>query len=529
MGEAPGVAAASPHQLEWMTASERGRGLKWLMRARALVVTVATLWLVGVGLRSGVPSPVLPVLLGWVFIAGLIAVGVEVSPTLLRGAGFTLSVIDIPLAATVAFFSSRAIAAAPGPSGSPNDVIVSLGPMLGLLVMCSTLSLDFRAVVLATASAAVAFVMLVLAIGAPTLEIEDPLLAAMAVGVLAALVVSRLRALVEESRRRDFAGKYVLGARIGVGGMAEVFSATYSPAGGFERRVAVKRVLPTLSDDHEFVALFRREAELGAQLAHPNLVQILDFGKHLDSWFIAMEFVDGLTLSQVMQVAAAHQPVPLEACLYVIAEVAEGLAYLHEKRSTDGAHVGLVHRDLNPPNVLVSMTGEVKLSDFGVARWVDSGLLTKEGMVRGKVSYMAPENLAGAPPAPATDLFALGIMGYELVTNRRLFAGHSDAAVTEALLSRDVPPASTLRPDVPPEVDAVLAGLLERDPARRTAAARDVTRALRGIRGAFAPSVRGRAALVAVVGRASGRTAPSVEASSGSVVTETLTFERDTE
>jgi serine/threonine-protein kinase len=298
--------------------------------------------------------------------------------------------------------------------------------------------------------------------------------------------------------------------------MAEVFTAIYSPEGGFERRVAVKRVLPAHAGDENFVALFRREAELGAQLAHPNLVQVLDFGRHDDSWFLAMEFVDGVSLSALLKALRARNVrLPLPAALYVIAEVAEGLAYLHEKRSADGTQVGLVHRDLNPPNVLLSRGGDVKLSDFGVTRWSTGEGLTDAGATRGKLAYMAPEQVSGGTPLPAWDLFALGATAWEVLVGSRLFTGDNESRVLQGVLEAEVPAPSVQRPDVPPEVDAVVLGLLAKDKSVRTQTAREVAARLRQLGGELAPYPRGRELLAAAI-EGAGPQAPAQAPASGS-------------
>jgi serine/threonine-protein kinase len=383
-------------------------------------------------------------------------------------------------------------------------------------VLLAGLSLDRRAITAASVVASGFTVALIVRLQAPLSELVVPLFAVVAIGVMCAYLVSRIEGLVAESRRKDFAGKYVLGERIGAGGMAEVFTAIYSPEGGFERRVAVKRVLPAHAGDENFVALFRREAELGAQLAHPNLVQVLDFGRHDDSWFLAMEFVDGVSLSALLKALRAHHArLPLPAALFVIAEVAEGLAYLHEKRSADGTQVGLVHRDLNPPNVLLSRGGDVKLSDFGVTRWSTGEGLTDAGTTRGKLAYMAPEQVSGGTPLPAWDLFALGATAWEVVVGARLFSGENESRVLQGVLEAEVPAPSVQRPDVPPEVDAVVLGLLAKDKGVRTQTAREVAVRLRQLGGDLAPYPRGRELLAAAI-EGAGPQAPAQAPISGS-------------
>lgn len=485
-----------------MTDTERTRTVRVLVWFRLIVVTIYAASTGYSAYFDGVVSDVvtLPLIGGYVSLALLLVLLWDLVPFARPWLNLGVGLIDIPM------MCLAAAVAVPTMTGNedPKLVLSTILPYSMGAITLSALSLDYVVIAVTTVASAIAGAWLTLLVGAPTIYVTDPLVGSVGTGILAAFLVSRLRSLVEESRRKDFAGKYILGDRIGSGGMAEVFLATYSPGGGFERRVAVKRVLPAYAKDQQFVAMFRREAELGSQLAHPNLVQVLDFGQHLDSWFIAMEYVEGVSASDLISDA-----LPIEAALYVIAEVAEGLTYLHERRSANGA-IGLVHRDLNPPNILVSFAGEVKVSDFGVARWTSHGeRLTQTGTVRGKLTYMAPEYLAGAEPSPLGDLYALGVMAYELVTHRRLYAGKSDAEIANLIINRDIEPPSVARPEVPPEVDALVAELVARDPAKRPASARQVASTLRAMSGSFAPYRGGRAALLFALGQLSSK--PAVE------------------
>lgn len=477
---------------------ERLRTARFLVRLRAvgaLVYVALNAWL---GLGQGLPDwrETLPLFTVYAAVAVALALIVQRFPAALRLAGVSVALLDIPVVSLASLSSVEQMT-------KPEYLLGALIPMLGALVLLAALSLDYLAIGLAAGVASVFAVVIVRAVNAPPSEYVAPLFSTLSVGILSAFLVSRVRNLVEESRRKDFGGKYVLGERIGSGGMAEVFTATYSPEGGFERRVAVKRVLPAYAEREDFVAMFRREAELGAQLAHPNLVQVLDFGRHMDSWFLAMEFVDGVTLSALLRAHADQgMQVPTPACLFVIAEVAEGLAYLHEKRSSDGTSVGLVHRDLNPPNVLLSRTGEVKVSDFGVARWQGGGAgLTQTGTTRGKLAYMPPEQMEGGPPSPGWDLFALGVTAHELLCGRRLFTGENESQLVNAVLHGAVVPPSTARPGLPADVDALVLGLLERNRASRIASAREVVQRLRALTGPEAPYPHGQEALVSAIAR----------------------------
>lgn len=412
----------------------------------------------------------------------------------LRFAGFAVGLFDMPMFTLISLDGVALL-------DNPIYLLSSLPPLLLASIGFAALSLNQGAIGLACASAVVCSVLAASRVGAPVTELIPVFLALAVLGVGSSVLVSRLKALVAESRRKDFAGKYVLGERIGAGGMAEVFAATYSPEGGFERRVAVKRVLPAHADNADFIALFRREAELGAMLQHPNLVQVLDFARHLDSWFLAMEYIDGVSLGSLLRALRSRQErLPLPACLYVLSELAEALAYLHERPSPDGTLVGLVHRDVNPPNVLLSRDGAVKLSDFGVARWqsTDSGL-TQVGETRGKLAYMPPDQLTGGAPVPAWDLFALGATAYEMLTGVRLFEGNNEGAVMQAVVHQPIFAPSTFRPEVPPEVDAIVLALLERDASKRLPQARMVSTRLRAMEGPLAPYPRGQRALVDVI------------------------------
>jgi len=474
--------------------AERSRTARILVRLRvggAGGYLALSAWL---GFVQGLPDwrETVPTLLVFTLLAAALVVAVEKVAVVRRHAGLSVALLDMPVLVIASWVALPQM-------DQPLYLLSAVPTVLACLVVLTGLALDPVSIGVATAVGGGTVVALVLRLGAPLSEAIPPLFGIVASGVVTAFLVSRVQRLVEESRRRDFGGKYVLGERIGSGGMAEVFTATYSPDGGFERRVALKRILPAYSSDESFLALFRREAELGAQLAHPNLVQVLDFGRHGDAWFLAMELIDGPSASALLRdFASREERVPLSACLYIVAEVANGLSYMHEKRAADGS-TGLVHRDLNPPNVLLSRTGEVKVSDFGVARWQAASALTQTGIVRGKLAYMAPEQVSGGAPTAGWDLFALGITAHEVIVGKRLFTGESETQTLKALLELEVPKPSVLRPGVPPEVDALVMGLLERDPQRRLGSAREVSQRLRALQGPDAPWPNGRDALIAAI------------------------------
>ncbi len=504
---------------------ERGRTarvLSWLRVGGASIYFVVTLVFAKIeGLADW--NATLPFITVYTVLSVALLVLTWKWSALLPYSGLAVGLFDMPAMTLV---SLDAI----GSMERPEYLLGTLAPMLTAAIVLAAASLDLASIALATGSALVCITVLLQSLHAPWSELAGPAVTTILAGVGSGSLVMRLRRLVEESRRKDFAGKYVLGERIGAGGMAEVFVATYSPEGGFERKVAVKRVLPAFAHDEQFVALFRREAELGARLAHPNLVQILDFGRHLDSWFLAMEYVDGVTLAGLLRAFVGRgEQLPLAARLFVVAELAEGLAYLHEKPSPDGTSVGLVHRDLNPPNVLLSRSGEVKIADFGVARWQGSGGLTATGAVRGKLAYMAPEQLGGGAPSPSWDLFSLGVTAYEVLTVTRLFAAENDVALVNALLEQPIAAPSKVRAGIPEAIDPLVLGLLERDVHRRVTSARQVAHQLRQLTGPDAPYPHGQRALaeaLATVGPAAPAQAPSDPSMSAGGVTITVNSPR---
>ncbi|HJL19327.1 MAG TPA: serine/threonine-protein kinase [Sandaracinaceae bacterium LLY-WYZ-13_1] len=299
-------------------------------------------------------------------------------------------------------------------------------------------------------------------------------------GVVAAVAVRYMRRVIGRAdrhlRERELFGKYRLLSRIAVGGMAEVYEAVYAPEGGFERRVAVKRIHPHLAEQPRFVALFRTEAEIGSRLAHPSIVQVFDFGSREDSYFLAMEYVDGITLARLLAwCSRAGRALPEPVVGAVLRAILEGLHHAHAvARGPDGELLRVLHRDLCPQNVLLSRNGEVKISDFGVARALRDADASHTQTVVGHLGYMAPEQARAEPIDHRVDLFSAGVIGWELLVRRRLFKRSSQATTLDALLNLRVPPPSTLRPDLHPGWDAFLARALCRDPDGRPASAREM-------------------------------------------------------
>jgi len=292
-------------------------------------------------------------------------------------------------------------------------------------------------------------------------------------------------------RAQDLFGKYRLVREIARGGMGFVFEAVYCPEGGFERRVAVKRIHPHLAATERFVQAFREEAKLSARLAHPAIVQVLDFGRIEDSYFLVMEYVEGLTLGAVMQsTKAAGQPLPPDLVGHVLREILGALVYAHEgARGADGRPLRVVHRDLCPPNVLVSTNGEVKLTDFGIARVLADASESMTRHVSGHSGYMAPEQARAEAFDTRADLFPLGVIAWELFAQRRLFSAGNAAASILALLTDEVLPITVLCPHLDERWVAFISRALARAPDARFASAGEMLAALDAI-----PESRGRGA-----------------------------------
>lgn len=303
-------------------------------------------------------------------------------------------------------------------------------------------------------------------------------------GSLVALFTRELRRAIVRAERtvraEDLFSKYKLVRKVGQGGMGEIFEALYCPEGGFERRVAVKRIHPHLAANATFVDAFRAEAALSARLAHPAIVQVMDFGSVGKSFFLAMEYVEGATLERlVAHLRARHDQLDASLVGHLLREILGGLAYAHEgARGADGRPLRVIHRDLCPANVLLSRNGEVKLADFGIARSLRDAASMMTKTIAGHAGYMAPEEVRTEPFDTRADLFPVGVIAWELLTLRPLFRRENEAASLMALLHDQVLPVSTVRPDVDEGWSAFVSRALERDPDNRFRSAVDMLAAL---------------------------------------------------
>jgi serine/threonine protein kinase len=270
---------------------------------------------------------------------------------------------------------------------------------------------------------------------------------------------------MSESFPQQF-GKYELIQRIATGGMAEIFKAKAGGEGGFEKLVAIKRILPHLSGDPEFVSMFMREAKLAALLSHPNIVQIYDFGRENDTYYIAMEYLWGNDLGTILKKAREKRFLPLECALYITSRIAAGLQYSHHLMDLSGNPLNIIHRDINPQNIIITHQGEVKIVDYGVAKIAEMDSTTKVGTLKGKVPYMSPEQAAGRVIDKRSDIFSTGVILYEMITGVKAFQG-TTMEVLERVRNAEFRLPELVVPDLPSEICEIIHTALAKNPDQR--------------------------------------------------------------
>jgi serine/threonine protein kinase len=274
-------------------------------------------------------------------------------------------------------------------------------------------------------------------------------------------------------------GKYRVVRRLATGGMAEIYLAEARGIEGFAKHVVLKCILPQYASSETFVRLFLNEARVSATLDHPNIAGVYDIGEVDGTYFFAMEYLHGEDLGHILrELVTRHARLPLEHALTIGTGVAAGLHAAHEKHGSDGRALGIVHRDVSPSNVVVTFDGGVKLVDFGVAKLTAEAESTRTGTIRGKVSYMSPEQCNNDPVDRRSDIFSLGVLLYELTTMTRLFRAESDAATLKLVLETRVPRPISNQPDYPAELEAVLLRALARNRDERFGSARELQLAL---------------------------------------------------
>jgi len=275
-------------------------------------------------------------------------------------------------------------------------------------------------------------------------------------------------------------GRYEVLHRLGHGGMATVYMARATGSAGFEKLVALKVIHPHLAAEPNLVEMFLDEARIAAQIHNPHVVEILDLGHERGDYYMVMEFVDGETLSALIRkLRATEEHLPLAVVLQILIDACEGLRAAHELRDGDGSPFGVIHRDVSPQNLLIDLDGWVRIVDFGIMKAKGKRTDTRTGQLRGKLPYMSPEQAESRPLTPACDLFALGVVLWELCTGERLFAGKSDVETLAKVVACERPSLASVRPDLPEVLETVLEKTLARDPSVRYSSAAQMGKELR--------------------------------------------------
>lgn len=263
-------------------------------------------------------------------------------------------------------------------------------------------------------------------------------------------------------------GKYLLLEKLATGGMAQLYRAKIIGVEGFEKFIAIKQILPHLAHEEELITSFIDEAKLAALLNHQNVVQIYDFGSMENSYFITMEYLFGRDLRAVNAKAREKgSPVSLENALYLVSKVCAGLDYAHKLKDFQGKSLNIIHRDISPQNIFLTYEGDVKIVDFGIAKAASQSTITQVGMIKGKVAYMSPEQAAGKVIDHRSDIFATGILLYELVAGRRMFQGDDTLQILSKVREAEFTPLGTLKGGLPDKLYDIVAKALAKDPEDR--------------------------------------------------------------
>ncbi len=283
--------------------------------------------------------------------------------------------------------------------------------------------------------------------------------------------------MAEETHKR--LGKYTLLEKIAQGGMAQVYKARTFDTSGLERLVVIKRILPSISADPEYVEMLVDEAKIAVNFNHGNIAQVYDLGRVDDDYFIVMEYVDGKTFSQIIKrLNQIEKKIPLDILLYCFIEHCRGLSYIHNKRGVDGRNLGVVHRDISPQNIILSYAGMIKIIDFGVAKAKVKEGKTESGVLKGKFAYMSPEQARGDAVDFRSDIFSTGTLIWEMATGQRLFKKKNHHETIQFIQKAKYNAASSIRSDVPKDLDKIIKKALQKNPRNRFQDASDMARSL---------------------------------------------------
>ncbi|MCB1198888.1 MAG: serine/threonine protein kinase, partial [Deltaproteobacteria bacterium] len=271
-------------------------------------------------------------------------------------------------------------------------------------------------------------------------------------------------------------GKYLLIEQAASGGMAVIYKAAAKMSDASIQTFAIKRILPQYSTDQEFISLLHDEAKLMVRLNHPNIVSMVEFGKHNEQFYIAMEYIDGITLKDLItKVASHHEPFTIDMASHIIREIAIGLSYAHRRKDENGKSLAIVHRDVSPANILLSFQGDVKVADFGISKAQSQSHKTQVGIIRGKIGYMSPEQTRSDIDIDhRSDLYSLGIIFYEMLTGLRPFASNTIPEAIKLVREGKLVKPSEVRQDIPKNLEAIMLKILAHDREERYQHAQDI-------------------------------------------------------
>jgi len=297
----------------------------------------------------------------------------------------------------------------------------------------------------------------------------------LAVGLVFMDRISRAKAVKirKELEGMNKIGPYLLTQQIAKGGMADLFLSDYLRQDGFRRTVAVKKILPHLAENQDFIKMFIREARLAALLQHPNIVQIIDFGKIQNVYLIAMEYIDGKNLAEIM--VHVKEGLPVDLSVFVIMKICTGLQYSHDKTDDkSGNPLHIVHRDISPQNILISFLGEVKITDFGISKARSEPSMTQAGVIKGKLSYLSPEQALGRVADHQADIYALGLVFYEILSYKKIYRFDNHIEAIRSIPKVNIPPLISLNPGIPDELNRIVMKCLEKDKKLRYQSAQEI-------------------------------------------------------
>lgn len=288
-----------------------------------------------------------------------------------------------------------------------------------------------------------------------------------------------VRKLVDTMTKPRPFGHYFILEKIAQGGMAEIFKGLTYDFSGLKKFIVIKRILPHIAANDDFIRMLIDEAKIAVRLNHGNIAQTFDLGKVAEDYFIVMEYVEGRTVSQLYKKAVAFkESLPLPFATYITSEICNGLDYIHRRRDENGHPLDIVHCDISPQNVIVSKSGTVKIVDFGVAKAASKLSEKDRGVLKGKFAYMSPEQTEGIHVDSTSDIFSTGVVLWEILTGRRLFKKKTNAETIEAVNGMVLYPPSAYRNEIPSDLDEIVMKALERDPKRRYSTAADMSLAL---------------------------------------------------